>query len=51
MQYRELSLVLCGDLDGWGGGVAMGRDVRERGGVCIHTADSLGRTAETNITL
>ena len=42
---------VCGDLDGWGGGVATGRDVRERRDMCIHIADSLGCTAETKVTL
>ena len=49
--HRELSSVLCGDLDGWDGGVAGGREVQEGGDICIHTADSLHCTAETNTTL
>ena len=37
--------MLCGDLSwvGWGG-----REVQEGGDVCIHIADSLHCTAETN---
>ena len=38
--------MLCGDLDGWDGGG--GREVQEGGDVCIHIADSLCCTAETN---
>ena len=41
--------MLCGDLDGWEGG--RGREVQEGGDICIHTADSLCYTAETNTTL
>ena len=33
------------------GGGSGGREVDERGGVCIHTADSLHCTAETSTTL
>ena len=38
--------MLCDDLDGWGGRVA-----QEGGDICIHIADSLRCTAETNTTL
>ena len=38
--------MLCGDLDGWDGG-----EVQEEGVICIHIADSLHCTAETNTTL
>ena len=38
-KLRELRLVLCGDLDGWGG--------EGRGRICIHIADSLCYTVET----
>ena len=42
--------MLCDDLDGWDGGG--GREVQEGGGdMCIHIADSLHCTAETNTTL
>ena len=39
--------MLCDDLDGWDGG----REVQEGGDICIHIADSLHCTAETNTTL
>ena len=42
--------MLCGDLDGWDG-VEGGREVQEGGDICIHIADSLHCTAETNTTL
>ena len=35
--------MLCGDLDGWDG-----RQVQEGGDICIHIADSLPGTIETN---
>lgn len=35
-----------GGIGRWGG-----RENREGGGICIHTADSLHYTAETNVTL
>ena len=41
--------MLCDDLDVWGGG--SGREVQEGGDICIHIADSLHCTAETNTTL
>ena len=37
-------------LGGWDGG-GCGREVQEGGEICIHTADSLHCTAETNTTL
>ena len=41
----------CGDLSVWdvvgGWGVAVRRDVQERGDICIHVTDSLHHTAET----
>ena len=43
--------MLCGDRDGWGGGVVGGRPKREGIYVHIHVADSLRCTAETNTTL
>lgn len=45
LQHKELSSVLCGDLDGWGWGGSM---TQEGGSICIHVADSLLCTAETN---
>ena len=39
----------CRDLDGWDGGA--GREVQEGGDICMHIADSLHCTAETNTTL
>ena len=47
--HRELSSVLCDDLDGWDG--RGGREVREAAGICIRIADSLCCTAETDTTL
>ena len=46
-----VSLVLCDDLDGWDGGGGRGREVQEGGDICIHIADSLRCTAETNTKL
>ena len=44
--------MLCGDLDGQdGGGGRDGREVQEGGDICLHIADSLYYTAETNTTL
>ena len=43
---RELSLVLCDDLDGWDG-----RWVQERESICIYIVGSLYCTAETNNTV
>ena len=42
--------MICDDLDGWDGGRA-GREAQEGGDICIHIADSLRCTAETNTTL
>ena len=47
VQHKELSPVLCADLEQWEGDGGHGR-VR---GPCIHTADSHFCTAETNTTL
>ena len=47
--HRELNSVLCDDLDGWDGGGR--REVQEGEDICIHIADSLRCTAETNTTL
>ena len=41
--------MLCDDLDGWDGEGE--REVQEGGDICIHIADSLCCTAETNATL
>ena len=38
------------DLEGWDGGWS-GKEVQEGGDICLHMADSLVCTAETNITL
>ena len=43
--------MLCDDLEGWEGGGGIGREAPEGGDICIHTADSLCCTAETNTTL
>ena len=54
-KHRGLSLVRCKDLDGWDGREVGweggGRGVQEGAYKCIHTADSLHCTAETNTTL
>ena len=47
--HGEISLVLCDHLEG-----GIGRETQEGGGygdICIHIADSLCYTAETNTTL
>ena len=44
---RGLISVLCDNLDGWDGG----REAQEGGNICMHIADSLHCTAETNPTL
>ena len=41
--------MLCDDLEGWDG--EGGREAQEGGDICIHIADSLCCTAETNTTL
>ena len=43
---RELSCMLCRDLQGWDAGRVCGKQTQEEGGVCIHTAVS--RAVETN---
>ena len=50
MKHRKLSWVLCDDLEGCDG-VKVRREVQERGDTCIHIADSLHHTMETNTTL
>ena len=47
---RELSLVLCDDLECWDGGRGW-REAYEGGDICILTADSHCCTAKTNATL
>ena len=47
VQHRELSSVLCDDLEGWGGRKAR-RETQEAKDICIPRADSHCRTAETN---
>ena len=44
VEHRELSSVLCDDLEGWDG-VGVGGDI------CIHIAGSLCCTADSNTTL
>ena len=52
IQHRELSLVLCDDLEGWNQGRNRGMGGRlEREYICIHMTDSRYCTAETNTTL
>ena len=46
--HRELSSLLCDDLEGRD---VAGREAQEGGDICIHPADSLHCTAETNTTL
>ena len=48
VQHRELSSVLRDDLGGWDGERG---EVQQGGDICIHIADSLHCTAETNTTL
>ena len=49
LEHRECSSVLCDDLEGRG--VEDGRDIQERGDICIHIAGSLHYTAATNTIL
>ena len=51
LTYSARSSARCsGDLDGWDGGV--GEEGGQEGGdICIHIADSLRCTAETNTTM
>ena len=42
--------MLCDDLEGWDG-AGGGKETQEGVDICIHTADSLHCTAETNTTL
>ena len=51
IKHRELSLVLCDDLEGWDGGWEGGSRGRGYGDICIRIADSFCSTAETNTTL
>ena len=46
VKCRKLSSVFCDDLEGWDG-----RGFQEGGHICIHMADSLSCTAETNVTM
>ena len=50
-QLRELSLLLSDELKGWNGVGVGGREAQEGADICIHMADSLCCTAETNTTL
>ena len=50
IEHSELNVVLSDDLEGWG--EARGwKQAQEGGDICIHIADSLRCTAETNTTL
>ena len=49
VQCRELSLVPCDDPEGWDVGMG-GKEVQERGYICIHIANSLPCIAEANTT-
>ena len=44
---RELKLGLCDNLEGWDG-ERDGREVQERGDICIPVADSCGGLTENN---
>ena len=46
MKLRGLHLVLCDNLEGWGGGY--GREVQEGGITCVLIVDSLPSRAKTN---
>ena len=48
VSHRELSSVLCDDLERCQGDA---EEAHHGGGVCIHKADSICCTAETNTTL
>ena len=48
VEHRELSSVICDDLQAWNGG---GREAQERGNKCIFMTDSHFCMAETNTTL
>ena len=50
-QHREISSMLCNDLEGWDR--EGGRETQERGygDTCMHMDDSLCYTAETNAAL
>ena len=44
--------MLCADIEGWDERIRWeGRDVQERGDICIHTANSICSTTENNATL
>ena len=47
----EISSVLCDHLEGWDGGWEGDSRGRGFGDICIHIADSLCYTAETNTSL
>ena len=44
-------MLLCDDLEGWNGGDSGGREAQEGVDVCMHIADSLCSTIETNTAL
>ena len=44
VQHREITSVLCNDLEGWDGR----REAQEREDICTHIIDSSYCTAETN---
>ena len=48
VEHREPSSMFCDDREEWGGA---GREDEEGGDLCIHTADSLCSTAETDTAL
>ena len=51
VQFRELSSLLCGDLEGWECGGWVGGRLKRNGDMYIPMADSLHCTAEINTTL
>lgn len=46
---RGAQLTICDDLEGWGGWGGGWREAQEEGAICIHIADPLHCTAESNI--
>ena len=50
IKHRKLSSMLCDDLERWDW-EGDGMEAQEGGNICVHIADSLCCTSETNITL
>ena len=47
--YHLSFMTICADLEGWAGGI--GKEIQKPRDICIHVADSLHCTAETNTAL